>query len=213
MTYLTYPVFPYSIKPLNTIKKDITHHRRFIGKTWQKEYYYYIEQEKYSASLNFNFENYEEMNKIRTFFLDRQGRAKLFWLPTWNNDLLPITEVLQGNNKIKVERSFFDIYTLIKRPLVIYLPTENFITYVTNIEEVYDETLEGTVNEISLADPLPVNLNPKECAPLQFLFLGRFKSDTATFNYIDLVRGDCSLDFEELSRVDYKRFALQVIAY
>jgi len=213
MTYLNYPVFPYSIKPLNVINKKITHKRRFIGKSWQKEYYYYIEQEKYSASLQFNFENYDEMSKIKQFFLDRQGRAKLFWLPTWNNDLIPITTALSGATKIKVEQEFFHIYKFIKRPLIIYLPTANFVTYVVDIQETYDDELKKVVDELTLADDLPVTLNPKNCQPLQFLFLGRFQSDTITFTFIDLVRGECSVDFEELSRLDYKRYALQVVAY
>ena len=213
MTYISYPVFPYSIKPLNVINKKITHKRRFIGKSWQKEYYYYIEQEKYSASLQFNFETYDEMETIKQFFLDRQGRAKLFWLPTWNNDLIPITTALSGTTKIKLEQEFFHIYKFIKRPLVIYLPTENFITYVVDIQEVYDNTLNKIVDELTLADALPTTLDPQTCKPLQFLFLGRFQADTITFNFIDLVRGQCSVEFEELSRIDYKLYALQVMVF
>ena len=213
MTYLNYPVFPYSIKPLNVINKKITHRRRFIGKSWQSEYYYYIEQEKYSASLSFNFENHTEMDTIRQFFIDRQGKAKLFWLPTWNNDLIPISPSLNGSKIIKLEQEFFHIYKLIKRPLVVYLPNHNFISYVTGIEEAFDVKLKKVVSKLTLKDNLPVDIYPDVCQPLQFLFLGRFQSDTITFSFIDLVRGECSADFEELSRIDYTRYTPQIIAY
>jgi len=209
--YKNYPVFPYSIKPLNYAKRDIAHRRKFIGKKWQNEYYYYIEREKYSVSLNFNFENYEEMTQIKDFVFDRQGRAKLFWMPTWNNDLVPIKKVNNLDTKIVIKQSFFDIYKTTKRPLIIYIPTIDFISYVINVEENYDDTLDKVVDTISIADAIPDNLEPETCPPIQFLFLGRFSSDTVSFKFIDLFRGECGVNFSELSIYDYKRYIPEVV--
>jgi len=213
MTYLNFPVFPYNIKPLNTIQQTISHDRKFIGKQWQHEYYFYLKSEQITMNLLFNFETYEELNTLKQFFFNTKGKVGKFWLPTWNNDLIPLLDAYQDTNSIIVEQKYLDVFKEIHRPMVLYFPNHNFVTFATNIVDTYNSQLGHTVNQITLNDNLPFSLQKSGCTPIQFLFFGRFNTDIISFEFIDLFRGQCSLSFKEATRIDYKKYLPDLIYF
>jgi len=213
MTYLNFQIFPYNIKPLNSIQQAITHDRNFIGKQWQHEFYFYLKTETITMNLNFNFETYDELNILKQFFFNTKGRVGKFWLPTWNNDLTPLLDAKKDTNILIVEQNYLDVFKEIHRPMVLYFPNHDFVTFVTDIQDTYNVTLDHYVNQITLNDNLPFDFK-KDCNdPIQFLFFGRFNTDTISFEFIDLFRGQCSVSFKEATRIDYKKYLPDLIYF
>lgn len=196
MTYLGYPVLDWAVA-IDSVSLSVRAKTNIIGKVYQNRRIN-VQQKPYSyLKFTFKQDDNEERKQLRDFFIQLKGRLSSFFVRSYKNDLKLIKDAAVNDNVLYVRQGYdenaVDIHTQ-------YLYMEGHPTpyKIEGMAAGYDPELDIETVAVTISPPLPIALE-KSCAVMEFMYFGRFDSDTLTFDYDDIKLSTSSLSFREAS--------------
>lgn len=140
-----------------------------------------------------------DVTTFETFRDTNKGRLGRFWVPTWQHDLLLITNVTAGASVIPLRNMGYTKY--------FWSPTKKFRRYLALIKMgqgiVYLRRIDSAVEDTALQETItldtavPVNMTVGEWM-LSFLTMCRLDSDTVRTHWHSPTLAEAELTFREL---------------
>lgn len=135
-------------------------------------------------NYNFFLKTYEEIHKFKAFINDIRGRAKDFYIPSFERDLeLRKNEIYTtSENAIKINNiNYTNNYLLHFRDIIVNYKDSSYSIYqVINSELNTDLNYENLTLDRQLDKPFESD----DVESISFLYKARFLSDTTNINYI-----------------------------
>jgi len=148
---------------------------------------------------------YTNLNKtdeydILSFFIDRKGRQKNFWLPIWKNTYVCISDILIGTLQILIKESNARYnYNQYEYVFIETIYNEFFYYQINSIEYV-----NSTTEKINLNNTIIQTVNIENIKYCGKLLLVRFDTDDLEFTYPTSRTNELTLPFIELVNEYYE---------
>ncbi len=199
MTYLGYPIVDWEVA-INSVSLSLKAKTNIIGQIYQNRRLN-VQQNPY-ALLKFTFkqDNNMERQQLRDFFIDRQGKNKQFFIRSYKNDLKLLYDTPVSSNILNVMQGY-DKKAFEINGRFLYIVGHSSPYQIIGVTEGYDNILDIETVNIEL-DRHVEFLCEKECTLIEYLYFGRFDSDTLTFDYNDIITSSASITFREASDVE-----------
>lgn len=130
---------------------------------------------------------------MRSLLYALAGRAGAIWVPTWNDDLVLVGQVLNGAQTIDIEWSGYTRFLhgqIGRRDIRIEL-NDGTVRYRRLIGWV---ELDASTERLSLDTPLDVAFGPANVREISFLTLSRLDSDTIKMTHVQTIDGYAFVD-------------------
>ena len=196
MTFAGYLVLDWP-EAVDSVTLTLKSKYNIIGDVWQKRELN-VQHNPYTL-LKFTFfqDNNEQRKQLRDFFAEIKGRHGRFWMRSYKNDLKLLKDVAFGDSILYCDNGF-DLNALQEHKQFLYIVGHGTLYDIISIEEVYDNDLQQIVAAVHISPAAPFLLE-KGCTLLEFAYLGRFDSDTLSFDFNDIWTSTASLPFREVS--------------
>ena len=199
MTYLGYEVLDW-IVPIDSISLSIKAKVNVIGEIYQNREIN-VQQNPYSF-FNFTYkqDSNVERKELRDFFIARMGKHEEFFIRSHKNDLKLLYDVDVDYNTLIVSQGYDKIAFDINAKFL-YIVGHDVPYNILSMVEGYDEILDEEVVSVQLDRNIDY-YSEKGCTLIEFLYFGRWDTDTLTFDFNDIITSTASMPFREASDVE-----------
>ena len=129
-------------------------------------------------SMNFVLVSREEIWSFLEFFDAKQGRFQSFYIPTWDNDIVPTSAIEASDTSITVEQVYLTSDEIVDRHLYIRFPDKSYVCRkITDLSSATSITLDSAIGTDVLQKDLSQML-------VSFLYEVRFDADEILFEYV-----------------------------
>lgn len=148
--------------------------------------------------LEFIFNNKAAENDFLTFWVDKRGQWKKFWLPSPSTGfILDVPSVLGVPSLIVASNGFAEFYQGFERIFLKLTNGDRLTFQVNSISK--DQPLPGQ-DTLNLGAALDRIFGPDDIALFALLLCGRFEKDVAELEYITMAVSECKISFLELPK-------------
>lgn len=137
----------------------------------------------------------DKLYKLRQFMYYLMGRASPVWISSWEEDIQLTSSVSAGNNTLPIENIGYYRFGggTHKRHIQVLLWDGSM--YYRSIESY--QLISDDVENLTLNEALPVDINPQNVRRISFITLSRGSSDSLTINHVTDSDGvaECSISF------------------
>ena len=140
------------------------------------------DRNKHLSQKGFNARNRAEVMSLRKALLAIRGKQKSFWLPTFSDDLTPVSGVASGGSTIDISRIDYTRFVGARESKKTFKIT--FTDGTSLVREVASSiTLSATQERLTVSSTWPSNKTVDEIVRIQFYELVRFDTDVITLTY------------------------------
>lgn len=148
--------------------------------------------------LEFLFQNKEEEYNFLTFWMDKRGQWKKFWLPSPDTGFILDTPTVIGVPSVIVKgNSFAEFYKGFERVFIQLKNGDRLTFQINSISK--DQPLPGQ-DTLNLGAALDRIFDQTAIELFSLLLLGRFEKDVAELSYITMAVSECKIAFWELPK-------------
>jgi len=160
----------------------------------------YSDERPHKLDLSFLFENKAEEYAFLTFFFDKRGRWKRFWLPAPATAFsLAMPTVIGVPSVIVKSNRFGQFYRGFERIFLLLASGDRLTFQITSVQEGQPLAGQDTINLGAALDRI-ITIN--DIVQFSLLLCGRFDKDVAELEYPCVSNSTCKITFLELVR-DY----------
>lgn len=199
MTYLGYPVMDWAVA-IDSVSLSIKAKTNVIGEIFQNRRIN-VQQNPYSF-FNFTFKQDDnaERKELRDFFITLKGKNSQFFIRSYKNDLKLLIDAPYDTNILYIAQGYDKIAFDINAKFL-YIVGHALPYKILSMVEGYDEELDRETVAVALDRTLEA-LCEKGCTLIEYLYFGRFDTDTLTFDFDDIITSKATLPFREASDVE-----------
>ena len=161
----------------------------FLGLGYASSHY---DKAKFAFSLDFTIVSRADIWSLLEFFDSKQGRFQIFYIPSWNDDIIPTAAIDAADTVLTVEQIYLIDAEIIGHHLYIRLPDSSYVC-----REIVDLPTSTSI-QISSAIGTSISAANLSKMLLSFLYKVRFNVDEILFEYIADEIVNTKLDFKSV---------------
>lgn len=132
--------------------------------------------------------DYQQIETLINFFRRHKGRLREFWTPTWENDIIPVADIITASNSFVAQG--LDLFRFLQGDTVhkaLYIRTKQGQVILKRVSAI---TRQGNNSFITVSTNFANTILKQDILQVGWLLLSRFASDTLTVNMVtDSVAG------------------------
>lgn len=140
--------------------------------------------------------------ELTSFFMRQKGRRGQFWVPSWESDILPKSDLGNGGNSVIVEgEEFLSQYkdSIIHRALVVNL--HDGTKLYREVDLVYSVTDGSTTDTaIQVTEVWPTDILVADIRDISWVYLSRFAQDSLTTQWLTGTVSQMQMSFVSLAK-------------
>ncbi len=179
-------------KPLYPMRGKYSHpyeYLSFLGLGYESSSY---DKTRLSFSMDFRVVSRSAIWNLLKFFDSKRGRFQTFYIPSWNNDVVPTAAIGATDTTLTVEQIQFTSAEIVGRHLFIRLPDASYVC-----REITDLPTSTSI-QIDSAIGMAISQSNLSKMLLSFLYKARFGVDEILFEYIADEIINTKLDFKTI---------------